>query len=137
MAGVIACFWQAFPDKTNFEIMDLIRATGDRFLNPTAQEGYGVPNFETAYNAVLSLHNFDKTDFKVYPNPVKQSFTILHIEKDLKEVAIKIYNILGKKVLEKKGLSCHKVDVSSLEKGIYLVKIQKGNQQTIIKLIKQ
>ena len=25
MTGVIACFWQAFPNKTNMEIMDIVR----------------------------------------------------------------------------------------------------------------
>ena len=137
IAGVIACFWQAFPDKTNFEIMNLIRAAADRFSNPTEQEGYGVPNFEIAYNTVLSLSNFDLMNFRVYPNPVKQFFTVLSNGNNLKEVSIKIYNILGKKVLEKKELTSNKIDVFNLEKGIYLLKIQKGNQQKTIKLIKQ
>ena len=137
MAGVIACFWQAFPNKTNFEIMDLIRAAADRFSNPTAQEGYGVPNFEIAYSTVLSLNNFDLVNFRVYPNPVKQFFTVLSIGSDLKEVSLKIYNVLGKKVLEKKELISSKIDVSNLGKGVYLLKIQKGNQQKTVKLIKQ
>ncbi|MFT6065521.1 MAG: hypothetical protein ACJAYY_001317 [Paraglaciecola sp.] len=137
IAGVIACFWQAFPDKTNFEIMNLIRAAADRFSNPTEQEGYGVPNFEIAYNTVLSLSNFDLMNFRVYPNPVKQFFTVLSNGNNLKEVSIKIFNILGKKVLEKKELTSNKIDVFNLEKGIYLLKIQKGNQQKTIKLIKQ
>lgn len=137
MAGVIACFWQAFPNKTNFEIMDLIRAAADRFSNPTEQEGYGVPNFEIAYNTVLSLNNFDLMNFRVYPNPVKQFFTVLSNGSDLKEVSLKIYNVLGKKVLEKKELISNKIDVSNLGKGVYLLKIQKGNQQKTVKLIKQ
>ncbi|TXD59539.1 S8 family serine peptidase [Polaribacter sp. IC066] len=136
MAGVIACLWQAFPNKTNFEIMDLIRGASNLFLNPTDQEGYGVPNFETAYNAVLSLNKLDVLYFKVYPNPVNDFFTILNLENDLKEVSIEIFTVLGKKVLDKKELSAHKVDVSNLKKGMYILKIQKGNQQISIKLIK-
>jgi len=55
MTGVIACFWQAFPDKTNMEIMQLIRESADRYNNPTDQYGYGIPDFEIAYSSTLSL----------------------------------------------------------------------------------
>ncbi|MGK0414142.1 MAG: serine protease AprX [Polaribacter sp.] len=137
MAGVIACFWQAFPNKNNFEIMDLIRATSDRFSNPKDQEGYGIPNFQAAYKTVLSVPNFEETSIKIYPNPVKDFFTILSNGDNFKEYIVQIYNILGKKILEKRQLISDKIDISNIEKGVYLLKIQKGNQENTIKFIKQ
>jgi serine protease AprX len=137
MAGVIACFWQAFPNKNNFEIMDLIRATSDRFSNPTDQEGYGIPNFQAAYKTVLSVPNFEETSIKIYPNPVKHFFTILRNGDNFKEYIVQIYNILGKKILENRELISDKIDISNLKKGVYLLKIQKGNQEKTIKFIKQ
>ena len=71
MAGVIACFWQAFPNKTNIEIMNLIRSSSDKFNNPTDQYGYGIPDFEAAYNTVLSisdLHVFSDIKRSVISN---------------------------------------------------------------------
>jgi subtilisin family serine protease len=137
MAGVIACFWQAFPNKNNLEIMDLIRAASDRFSNPTAQEGYGIPDFEKAYNTVLSVNNFDEKSLHIYPNPVKHFFTILNTQDHSKEYNVHIYDILGNKLIEKSALYSNRIDVSNLKKGVYLLKLQNENQEKTIKFIKQ
>lgn len=57
LTGVIACLWQAFPEKSNAEIVQLIKESAHLFNNPTSQEGYGIPNFETIYNSLLSNGN--------------------------------------------------------------------------------
>lgn len=138
MAGVIACFWEAFPNKTNVEIMNLIRNSSDKYNNPTDQYGYGIPDFEAAYNTVLSLQDFDIfSKIKISPNPVKDFFSISKNNILLTEYSAEIFNILGQKVIELSNFSSNKIDISFLEKGIYLLKIQKGNQHKTIKLIKE
>ena len=138
MAGVIACFWEAFPNKTNVEIMNLIRNYSDKYNNPTDQYGYGIPDFEAAYNTVLSLQDFDVfSKIKISPNPVKDFFSISKNNILLTEYSAEIFNILGQKVTELSNFSSNKIDISFLEKGIYLLKIQKGNQHKAIKLIKE
>ena len=138
MAGVIACFWEAFPNKTNVEIMNLIRNSSDKYNNPTDQYGYGIPDFEAAYNTVLSLQDFDVfSKIKISPNPAKDFFSILKNNILLTDYSAEIFNILGQKVIELSNFSSNKIDISFLEKGIYLLKIQKGNQHKTIKLIKE
>ncbi|MDP5106404.1 MAG: S8 family serine peptidase [Polaribacter sp.] len=137
MTGVVACFWQAFPNKTNFEIMDLIRKSADKYSNPTAQYGYGIPDFEAAYNQVLSINDFSNSQINIYPNPIKDSFSIAADAISLENVSIQIFNILGEKVLEKSKLISNSVDVSNLETGFYILKIQNDHQQKTVKLIKQ
>ena len=138
MAGVIACFWEAFPNKTNVEIMNLIRNYSDKYNNPTDQYGYGIPDFEAAYNTVLSLQDFDVfSKIKISPNPVKDFFSISKNNILLTDYSAEIFNILGQKVIELSNFSSNKIDTSFLEKGIYLLKIQKGNQHKTIKLIKE
>ena len=51
LAGVVACLWQAFPDKTNAEITQLIKQSAHLFSSPTNQEGYGIPNFKSIFEA--------------------------------------------------------------------------------------
>jgi hypothetical protein len=51
-------FWQAFPTKTNKEIRDLIIQSSDKYAAPTAQYGYGIPNFSLALTR--SVKDFDK-----------------------------------------------------------------------------
>lgn len=138
MAGVIACFWEAFPNKTNVQIMNLIRNYSDKYNNPTDQYGYGIPDFEAAYNTVLSLQDFDVfSKIKISPNPVKDFFSISKNNILLTDYSAEIFNILGQKVIELSNFSSNKIDISFLEKGIYLLKIQKGNQHKTIKLIKE
>lgn len=49
VCGAVACLWQALPDKTAFEIIELIRNSGNQADFPDNIFGYGVPNFWKAY----------------------------------------------------------------------------------------
>jgi len=137
MAGVVACFWQAFPNKTNFEIMDLIRNSANRFNTPTDQYGYGIPDFEAAYNQVLKLNDFKNSSIKIFPNPIKDTFSIYVGAYALESLSIKLYNILGQLVFEKSKLTSKTVDITNLKNGIYVLKITYKNQQKTVKLIKK
>ncbi len=50
VAGMIACLWQAFPDKTALEIMEMVRKGGNRADCPDNIYGYGIPDFWSIYN---------------------------------------------------------------------------------------
>jgi serine protease AprX len=117
MTGVVACFWQAFPDLTSTQIMQRIRESADRYNNPHEQYGYGIPNFETALTAVLSI---DKENFMnsttIYPNPINNSFSIQTNTNDLSGLSIQIYNVLGKKVYGERNLKSKTIPVSGCNK---------------------
>ena len=49
VAGLVACLWQALPDKTAMEIIDLVRQTSSSYQKPDNIYGYGIPNFWRAY----------------------------------------------------------------------------------------
>lgn len=49
VSGMVACLWQALPDKTAKEIMELVRRSGDNAASPDNVYGYGVPDFWKAY----------------------------------------------------------------------------------------
>ena len=138
MAGVTACFWQAFPNLTSTQIMQRIRESADRYQNPHEQYGYGIPNFETAYANVLNVdeQNFIN-DVSIFPNPVNTTFTLKMNTNNLSEFSIEIFNVIGKKVYEKKNLKSKNVNVSMLRSGIYILKIMSETHQKTIKLIKK
>lgn len=60
LSGMVACLWQAFPEKSNYEIMEAVRHAGDRYLKLNGQTinepdvengyGYGITDFLRAYN---------------------------------------------------------------------------------------
>jgi len=152
MAGLIACLNQnesfllkAAPSKTsgynlNNNLKQAVYKSADRYNTPLDQYGYGIPNFETALNtyiASLNITNQQLEPIGIYPNPVKKSFIISIDPTDLDFLRITLYNVLGEKVLEKSKLHSNNVDISTLSKGVYLLKIQKENQQKTLKLIKE
>ena len=49
VAGLVACLWQALPDKTALEIINLVRQTSSQYQEPDNIYGYGIPNFWRAY----------------------------------------------------------------------------------------
>ncbi|KAA6315165.1 Serine protease AprX, partial [termite gut metagenome] len=52
MCGMIACLWQAHPQLTAKEVIELVRKSGDRSAHPDKIFGYGVPNVWKAYNSI-------------------------------------------------------------------------------------
>ncbi len=49
VTGLVACLWQALPEKTALEIIDLVRQTSSNYQKPDNIYGYGIPNFWRAY----------------------------------------------------------------------------------------
>ena len=49
VAGLVACLWQALPNKTALEIINLVRQTSSQYQQPDNIYGYGIPNFWRAY----------------------------------------------------------------------------------------
>ncbi len=48
LCGLAACLWQAYPQLSNKELMDVIRKSGDRITNPVIPYGYGIPDMKKA-----------------------------------------------------------------------------------------
>ncbi len=53
VAGLTACLKQAFPGKSNMEIIRALEMSGSTALHPNFNVGYGVPNGYLAYQILL------------------------------------------------------------------------------------
>ena len=135
LAGMIACLWQALPNKTNREIRDLVIQSADRFNSPTPQYGYGIPNFSTA--KTLNVVAFDSPFFGIYPNPVTDIVRVSFPE-SVTTGSVIFYSLRGEKVFEKQ---INKVEetfsLQSLTKGLYIYQIQSDAFVKTGKIIKQ
>jgi len=56
LCGMVATLWSALPKLNAYEIMDIIRQSGDRYDKPDNVFGYGIPDFEKAYEMGKALH---------------------------------------------------------------------------------
>tara|TARA_R110002126_G_scaffold112105_1_gene250142 strand:+ start:4815 stop:6476 length:1662 start_codon:yes stop_codon:yes gene_type:complete len=150
MAGLIACLNgisnNTLKSTVNYDYITMnlkesVYKSADRFENPTDQYGYGIPDFEKALNIYLpliaSIDEFNMSHLKVSPNPVTTNFSIVNLNNNFSSYSLEVFNILGKKVLSISNLTSNEIDISHLENGLYLLKVTRGHQQKIIKLIKK
>lgn len=136
LAGTAACFWQAFPNKTNQQIADAIRQSADRYTNPDDQYGYGIPDFQQAYQTMLGNESFDFQKVKIYPNPIENN-KILHLEvSDGSELyELQILDSIGKIVKNLSIDSSSDIDLKNLQSGIYFLKLSNYKTSFIQKVI--
>ncbi|KAA6338814.1 hypothetical protein EZS27_013202, partial [termite gut metagenome] len=52
MCGMVTCLWQACPQLTAKELINLVRNSGDRSAYPDNIYGYGVPDMWKAYQSI-------------------------------------------------------------------------------------
>ncbi len=80
----------------------------------------------------LGINNALVEEFKIYPNPSNGNFNI-EIDQDLMGAKASVYNLLGQKI---KDFDLKTTTTSqTLNKGIYLLEIEKDGNKTTKKLI--
>lgn len=140
-------------DKNNITHIKVIDAVGT--INPTyaSYDSYGnIVNepFPTPFHtggfdldaigvihnqdSTLSVPNTEITELRIYPNPASDFF---YIKGALGVMDVEIYSITGQLVRSFNQTSEKTIDVSSLNQGVYLVKMTSQNKNGLFKLVKQ
>jgi len=109
------------------------------FGTPTVQSGFGA---DVNNNLITGLNELNfEAGFQIFPNPGKDYFSVNLSNPDRSECIIHIYNASGSLVKEiSLGNNAdvnERVDISHLTPGIYLVKTNLGERQSVRKLIKE
>ncbi|MBL7920309.1 MAG: T9SS type A sorting domain-containing protein [Bacteroidia bacterium] len=74
--------------------------------------------------------NLLKNNISVFPNPVTEKITVQGVS----EIRLKVIDVVGKTIIAEN--SVNSVDVSMLTPGIYFLNVKSGNEQSIVKFIK-
>ena len=131
MAGGLACLWQAMPEKTNAEVMQLIRESASIYNSPTYLLGYGIPDLLVALAQYNEGEKNKDTSVFLYPNPTSGKFSVLGVTDAL--ISIQVYDIMGRLVLTSNVIDA---DVSYLSTGVYFVEVNSKKSNKNFKLIK-
>lgn len=93
-------------------------------------------NIAQTFNETLSTNSMSiNTDFIIYPNPAKNGFVNI-TSTGSETIQAKVYDILGKQVINA-AVASGRLDVSTLNIGVYIVKLTEGTATTTKKLIVQ
>ncbi len=134
MAGLVACLWQASPELTAVELTQFIREASHLYNTPTAELGYGIPDFYQAYQT-LSTDKFATSEWKIYPNPT--TGIIYFYGSSTARNQLRLYDVSGKKIIDTALQSNTDIDIHHLEKGIYIYQITTENYTKTGKILKK
>lgn len=88
------------------------------------------------HTQTLSVDTFEATSFQIYPNPTNGNIVYINTKNNVHVSNVRIYDISGKQVLTQANVT-DKINVQSLQRGLYILQLEIGNQTINKKLIKQ
>ena len=88
---------------------------------------------------IIEKNISQESKYTIYPNPATDKITITHHDELINEAAVSIFNINGEMILNNMIQNQNKfeMNISSLSKGIYFVKIQTKSEIESKKLVIQ
>jgi len=130
LAGFIACLWQAFPDKGNMEIMDMLKRSASHCHQPDSLYGYGIPDFAKLLEQVSlpSGAQNDSYTLSVHPDTCADGFTLFLSPARHGRINIRIRTVSGRQVFSHtdylSGYDAYQLPVAwdvGFASGIYMV----------------
>ena len=134
IAGAVACLWQALPNLTNMQIIDLLKANSSQFENPDNKLGYGIPDFYKTYNSVISkIEDIENVEIVVSPNPFSAMLRFFLPKK----AVVSIYDLMGNCAFLSDMVEDVQIDTSDWRSGVYLLCIKSETECFVKKIIKK
>lgn len=152
-SGIVALLLQATPSLTPALVRYLIQSTAitDNFTGIIPAQGsylwgYGKINAYAAVKKALNSVGVETSgttnnSLVIFPNPTNGSLFINYSSEKEQEITIEFFDLLGKSLL-KYSLFCNAgftektIDCSTLNQGIYLLKISDSNNISVAKIIR-
>jgi len=140
IASLVAGVWQAYPQLTGAELYQTIIKSADEFSQPTNFKGYGLPSY--ALTTGYLERSTQEDEIILYPNPVTGSSLQISIKTpSMEPILIQVFTMDGKKVSDVEQVitwqnNPFECDFSSLQSGIYLVKVKSGAHLKTARLVK-
>lgn len=147
VAGLAAGIWQAKPDLTNMELLQLLKSSASQFLNPDTLLGYGIPDFNKIKNLVLANEPLlaRQSLYQIFPNPVKDNSFYLkpNVQAALYNPTITMHSVKGDFIdrldLQKDPHEeLYQIELPEMiPDGTYILAILDGDIKETVRIIKQ
>jgi hypothetical protein len=141
ITGFISCLWQAKPNLTNTEVLQLVKSQSNQYDDPDDSFGYGIPDFKKAINTSSSSDNMEtQIPYHLFPNPFSDYITITNDINILTDCTISIFDISGTIVYRHNFPPQNNIHINKLQylsAGIYIVQLKEKQYTHTFKLYKQ
>ncbi|MET7001331.1 S8 family serine peptidase [Chitinophaga defluvii] len=153
LAGLVTCLWQAFPHRTNMDILRAVKACSSQYRQPDYRIGYGIPNFRAAYDTLLKMElqdtayirqTLDNHPVKAFPNPFNDQLRIYYKASANLQIMLELMDAAGR-IVRKRSLPAVDMNygyfnwqdgLSSLPAGVYYLRVIQGTVKSTLKLVK-
>lgn len=71
VAGMVACLRQAHPDRSNIDIIQAVRLSGDQYNFPDEKYGFGVPSARVADSLLKNVPDLNKVKWEMAEKPIR------------------------------------------------------------------
>jgi len=127
IAGATAVLWQSHPEWTAKEIIHEIVRSGDRYMNPDIDYGFGIPDFYSAMTQIVE-DVVVYEEIKVYPNPFHHIVTVDPGLNREDEFTMRLIDLQGRTVFESIRQSAGPVEIPpTLKPGLYILDIENNS----------
>jgi serine protease AprX len=145
LAGMVACLWSAFPEKTNMEIKHAIEYSASQYNSPDDFVGHGVPDMAKAYHYLKNTFNASGLNVMVLNNPFMDNFGLMLYSVSDMDLTLKLYDLGGKKIVQQsvklkaKEAQEQRLDLHDklLRSGVYVLKIMTPQGNMTLKVVKE
>ncbi|HEY5690594.1 MAG TPA: S8/S53 family peptidase, partial [Cyclobacteriaceae bacterium] len=143
VTSLVAGLMQVFPELKVSELYQLIIASADLSESPNNQKGYGVPNYVSA-KIILGEEGQEvpSSAIHIYPNPATGDVVKIKVDTQPGQLAVlQVFNVQGSILMESEGVVSYvnnpiELDLSELNAGLYILKVEIGNILKTVRLIK-
>jgi hypothetical protein len=137
---MIACLWEAAPEKTNKEIIEAVRKSASFYNSPNDSAGYGIPDFINALSLLkMQIPSDPAIRLSIVPNPNNGIFEIRSDVYSGLDAQINIYNLLGKKIFSgARKFSNGFIRISEMEDhdaGLYFIVVKTNGIESVTNTI--
>jgi serine protease AprX len=149
LAGLITCVWQAFPEFNVHDILSAVHQSSDLFSAPNGRYGYGLPDFEKAYQ-ILSLKRIALVNplsgddwIHIFPVPFHNRLNIFLLPSASGTANIGLLDVSGR-MIDRQTVPIVSGQTQLVEfpihavlsPGVYLIRYTDQKQSKTIKVIK-
>ncbi|MBS9524591.1 S8 family serine peptidase [Litoribacter ruber] len=143
VAALAAGLWEAKPELSKAELLELILSTSSQADEPDNNLGYGIPNFTRAYFGVVTEveKEIEEAKLNIFPNPTDGNELFINYGR-LNECEFSLYDLNGK-LLSSANLNRnsfeqpYSISVGDLRAGMYIIQVRESNKPERIKFVKK
>ena len=144
IAGLSACVWQTDPDKSAIEVRNAMIESSSLYPTSNDSMGYGIPNAIVAADIFSNISTIDNLG-DTYPKPFLNQQLLTYFAPESGELNISFFDQNGKMIFEQKenvvGQQYQSFQlkdiISNLPKSMYIIRLQIGNNEQVLKVVKR